>query len=141
MLCRLFGAAQLATPTGWRPSTPSGSFRDTLFKQLEDAATNCKPSLTEQVSHLLCLKILRHLLCLKKLRHLLSLKTLRHLLCLKTLRHLLCLNPKPSPVPQNPKASPVPQNLGFAAGSPADLQLLSHLDDVMISHASTSLNK
>ncbi|KAL0022799.1 hypothetical protein WJX79_009628 [Trebouxia sp. C0005] len=28
---------------------PSGSFRDTLFKQLEDAATNCKAPLTEQV--------------------------------------------------------------------------------------------
>ena len=86
--CRLFGAAQLATPTGWRPSTPSGSFRDSLFKQLEDAAANCKPSLTEQVRHLLCLKTLRHLLCLKTLRHLLCFKNLRHLLGqLQTLPH------------------------------------------------------
>ena len=50
-------------------------------------------------------------------------------------------NPKASPVPQNPKPSPVAQKLGSAAGSVADLQLLNHLDDVMISHASTSLYK
>ena len=52
----------MATPTGWRPSTPSGSFRDTVFKQLNDAAANCKLSLTEQASRLLYMHI--RLLCL-----------------------------------------------------------------------------
>lgn len=48
--CRSFGGSQLATPTGWRPCTPTGPFRDTLFQQLTDAAANCKPDLTEQAS-------------------------------------------------------------------------------------------
>ena len=48
--CRLFGGSQLATPTGWRPCTPTGPFRDTLFQQLTDAAAKCKPDLAEQVS-------------------------------------------------------------------------------------------
>lgn len=47
---RSFGGAQLATPTGWRPCTPTGPFRDTLFQQLTDAAANCKPDLAEQVT-------------------------------------------------------------------------------------------
>lgn len=47
--CRSFGGSQLATPTGWRPCTPTGPFRDTLFQQLTDAAAKCKPDLAEQV--------------------------------------------------------------------------------------------
>ncbi|KAL3132243.1 hypothetical protein ABBQ32_008831 [Trebouxia sp. C0010 RCD-2024] len=47
-----FGGPQLATPTSWRPCTPTGPFRDTLFQQLTDAATSCKPNLAEQVQQL-----------------------------------------------------------------------------------------
>lgn len=50
--CRQFGGPQLATPTGWRPCTPTGPFRDTLFQQLTDAAASCKPNLAEQVQQL-----------------------------------------------------------------------------------------
>lgn len=51
---RMFGGMSVASPTGWRPPTPGGQYRETVFRRLTDLAATCKPSLTDQVCDIAC---------------------------------------------------------------------------------------